>query len=151
MDVRIITFHDAKNYGASLQAYALTYFLNQNNVDAKIIDLAEEKGENIGYRQRISEALNRILYAFYKKELDTMCARFDDFVYRKIPLTCHYNSPKELMSNPPQADLYICGSDQIWNCSTGLRECYFLNFGNAKRISYAASIGVDYIPDPGAS
>lgn len=147
MDVRIITFHDAKNYGASLQAYALAYFLNHNKVDAQIIDLAEEKGKIVGYRQRISEFLNKALYFFHKKELDMLHDRFSTFMYRNMPLTAHYSDPGELLSNPPKADLYICGSDQIWNCSTGLRECYFLNFGSSKKISYAASIGVDFIPE----
>lgn len=147
MDVRIITFHDAKNYGASLQAFALAYYLNNNGADAQIIDLEEEKGKKVGYRQRISEFLNKIFYFFHKKELDIMDERFNAFIYEKMPLTTHYRNPGELLINPPRADLYICGSDQIWNCSTGLRECYFLNFGNSRKISYAASIGVDYIPD----
>ncbi len=147
MEVCVITFHDAKNYGAALQAYALIKYLNNQGVNAKIIDLSEEKGRNVGYRQRISEILNSVLYYMHKDELSTLNSRFINFVSEEIPLTRHYNNPDELSDSPPEADLYICGSDQIWNCSSGLRECYFLNFGIAKKISYAASIGVNYIPD----
>ena len=48
-------------------------------------------------------------------------------------------------------DAYIAGSDQIWNyMHTDNLDVYFLEFAKkfrAKRISYAASISVSYIPD----
>lgn len=55
-----------------------------------------------------------------------------------------------MKSNPPEADAYIVGSDQVWNFGKGnLRifknviHSYFLDFGKSetKRISYAASWG----------
>jgi hypothetical protein len=45
----------------------------------------------------------------------------------------------ELRHNPPVADVYICGSDQIWSAASPV---YFLDFGgDVRRISYAASFG----------
>jgi len=56
----------------------------------------------------------------------------------------------ELKNNPPQADIYIVGSDQVWNPDSYLSifnqtNAYFLNFGNksTKRISYAPSFCKD--------
>lgn len=51
-------------------------------------------------------------------------------------------------------DVYICGSDQVWRGITeytpyaGLNVCYWLNFVSkeAKKISYAASVGLKEIP-----
>lgn len=61
-----------------------------------------------------------------------------------------YYSFKGLKENPPTADAYIVGSDQVWNFGNlnvsrikNLIDAYFLNFGNEKikRLSYAASWG----------
>lgn len=58
-----------------------------------------------------------------------------------------YRNIKELRNNPPDADIYICGSDQVWNNSLQDPDTagWFLDFGKptVKRVSYAASIGRD--------
>ena len=52
-----------------------------------------------------------------------------------------------MYSNPPSYDIYITGSDQLWNPTQPFCiEPYFLTFvksSTAKKISYAASIGHD--------
>ncbi|MFK2288555.1 polysaccharide pyruvyl transferase family protein [Bacteroides fragilis] len=60
-----------------------------------------------------------------------------------------YHTLKELQANPPEADIYICGSDQIWysiddyHVYKNIIRAYFLDFGNTnvKRIAYAPSFG----------
>jgi hypothetical protein len=56
-----------------------------------------------------------------------------------------YQSNRQLRKDPPQADVYICGSDQIWNASEqfGIDPSYFLDFApeGIQRIAYAASFG----------
>jgi polysaccharide pyruvyl transferase WcaK-like protein len=48
-----------------------------------------------------------------------------------------------LVDNPPPADVYIAGSDQIWNTfyENGIDPAFYLSFGSKeiRRISYAAS------------
>jgi len=60
-----------------------------------------------------------------------------------------YRTNKALQKHPPEADAYICGSDQIWNASEqfGIDSSYFLDFApkDVKRISYAASFGRPYV------
>jgi hypothetical protein len=60
-------------------------------------------------------------------------------------------SYKELAENPPDADVYVVGSDQVWNfLGAPLKKvkeeslrAYFLDFGSDKteRVAYAASFG----------
>ncbi|MEM7717545.1 MAG: polysaccharide pyruvyl transferase family protein, partial [Cyanobacteria bacterium P01_A01_bin.68] len=38
MKIGIITYHFTSNYGATLQAYALSHFLEQNGYDVEFID-----------------------------------------------------------------------------------------------------------------
>jgi polysaccharide pyruvyl transferase WcaK-like protein len=70
---------------------------------------------------------------------------FHGFVDENLPLTRRYTSIDELRENPPSADVYVCGSDQVWNTdyNVGGTEPYLLAFGpgDVPRISLSSSIG----------
>lgn len=61
-----------------------------------------------------------------------------------------YYSLSELQQNPPEADCYITGSDQVWAYLLNTEEntAFYLNFGkhSIKRISYAPSFSYDEYP-----
>lgn len=76
---------------------------------------------------------------------------FDDFREKYIAKSdSAYSDLYQLRKNPPAADCYIAGSDQIWRKPIETEEvtARFLNFGsdNVKRISYAASFGLNVYP-----
>ena len=59
-------------------------------------------------------------------------------------MTRVYKSFDELCANPPDADIYMTGSDQVWNSGyCNLDKSFYLQFGDKdiKRIAYAASFG----------
>jgi hypothetical protein len=71
--------------------------------------------------------------------------QFENFRNEYIKQSGTYDSYRELVRNPPEADCYIVGSDTVWNpyikkIHNGIRV-YFLDFGDhkIKRFSYAAS------------
>jgi hypothetical protein len=75
---------------------------------------------------------------------------FDTFYDRYMDVdNPTYNSVEALRANPPKADLYIAGSDQIWNTTfnNGRDAAFYLDFGSekVKKISYAASFATDDI------
>lgn len=135
MKIATITCHNVYNYGASLQAYALQRYLSQAGHDVQIIDYKPYYLNN-RYNWRHIPAESR-LYP-YKDYVGTQCIyfllknrkiyktigrkrKFDDFRKKFLTLTDNtYTSAEELRATPPQADLYIAGSDQIWNtaCET---------------------------------
>ncbi len=149
--IDIITFQCAYNYGAILQAFALQKKLKELSNDVKIINYRNQFLEK-GYRlislntKNVKTLIKSILsniYFFksrYKKNKN-----FKKFINKNLNLTMEYNSEEELKKNPPEADIYVTGSDQVWNSqiTKGLQDSYTLNFGeeDVKRISYAASIG----------
>src|SRR5690606_15654269 len=50
--------------------------------------------------------------------------------------------------NPPEFDVYMVGSDQMWNCERSFDSFMFLDFVKAKRkISYAPSFGTSSISE----
>jgi hypothetical protein len=77
---------------------------------------------------------------------------FDAFRRRHLTMTAkRYLSNEELRRDPPKAEAYICGSDQIWNCNlpNGHDPAFYLDFAPpaAMKISYAVSFAMDYIPE----
>ena len=155
--IKTITCHDVYNHGASLQAYALQTYLLSLGYDVEIIDY---KPDYLSGHYKLWSVANPLfdkpiikqlyllaklpgrLFALKRKRL------FDEFTRDYLRLTNHrYHRLEELKSNPPQADIYIAGSDQIWNTlfPNGRDAAFYLDFApqTAKRISYAASFATE--------
>ena len=144
------------NYGAVLQMYALYTYLKQQGHDPFVIDFKQSYPDGylkwrIGYLLKhpfdIFTAVKNRLFS----KRDELCLKqgFHAFLNRFITFTETAQTLDELQQCPPAADLYICGSDQIWNPNEiGFYTAYFLNFGSSdvKRISYAPSFGMKKMP-----
>lgn len=156
--IGIITFHSAHNYGAMLQVYALQETLLQFGHQVEIVDYRDKKIMS-GYK--FFKLDHKNVYTLVKSFIASFVflipnyirsKRFNNFLKEHLNTTRKkYKSEEDLKNNPPEENIYIVGSDQVWNTAlTGsLKDVYTLNFGrdNIKRISYAASIGKSQIPD----
>lgn len=147
--IGIITFHCSYNYGSVLQAYALQNYLLAIGYDVKIIDYIL-KSDFEQYRLwRINN------YAEYPKSFLSdiyyylrNCRRkknFDFFSKTYLNKTNKRYFDNDDMSNlNKEFDVFICGSDQIWNldCTKGIIPAYFLSFVKVDKlkISYAPSL-----------
>ena len=143
MKIGTITFHWGTNYGAVLQAYALQQYLKQNQYETEIIDYIPLRVKLIQVILRIK---NLKISEFIKEY------RIEKFRERYLELSKKkYCSNGNLVKDCHSYDVYICGSDQVWNESFTLSAegkptlSYYLNFvKNGKtRISYATSFGTD--------
>ena len=152
--IGIITFHNTRNYGASLQMFALFKYLCRQGYEVEVIDYISNVSKHysilfpkfrknvVAYLKQLKNNLSHHKEMVYKKNL------FDNFNKRYIRITERkYRNTADLKRMPPEEDIYITGSDQVWNTSlTGkVDDGYLLNFGEKeiKRVSYAASIGSD--------
>lgn len=147
MQIGIITFHFALSYGAVLQAYALSECLKKLGHEPSIIDYRPDSHTR-AYQWKwryCGLQLSNFLYPIVKR-------RFNEFSQKHLNLTSRsYRTLEELTADPPIADAYICGSDQVWNPDlTGQDMAYFLPFARegARRIAYAASFGKSELPLP---
>lgn len=169
MKIGILTFWwSADNYGQLLQAYALQAYLRAQGHAAYLIRYKWEKDFTPSpLALRLLKACNPVLlFRFFsvrcriraaKQEQAAFDRGFDAFRDRYIAQSPRiYNSWMELCKEPPQADCYIVGSDQVWNFGAiPLARCrsavhaYFLDFGKPEtaRLSYAASWGRVTLPD----
>lgn len=153
MKILTLTTQYVNNFGALLQCYALSKFLNkQDNIECQVIQYYHEHSGDtwkILKKPKDFRDLIKMIYTLANLRLTHDILKkqklMRKFVKDYIPITRQaYRTPEAIGANPPIADVYICGSDQIWNMRRPIRGriTYFLGFvpEGKKRISYAASI-----------
>lgn len=173
MKIGIITFHFASNYGAVLQCYALQEYLTRRGHNVEVINyrpsyhMVRYAGwknpflvarEN--WKRNKNERKIKRIYIYIRgfvrgiilslKQTDGVKYRlFYDFTKKYLNQTQTYRTVKQLRRNPPEDEVYVVGSDQLWNPDfTDFRfdKAYFLDFGTptTKRLSYAVSMKEEY-------
>lgn len=156
MIIGIITYWTSdNNYGQILQAYALQKYLkNQGHIAyliayipqrKKVLELIKEITKCFLYLFTRSKKYEEI-FLYYKNKWKHRKRRFYQFKHTHLQKSKKtYRSLKELKKNPPEADIYITGSDQVWNNTACDKEngVWYLDFGNKEvvKVSYAASSG----------
>lgn len=164
--VGIVTILKVNNYGAELQAFALQHKLELMGYDAEIIDYLfykhpRHRREGVSkpfypfpLKGRIREWLLPLYESLrclpYAKQKAQRRERFEAFHRKHTRFSAKtYTRQSSLYASPPDYDIYVAGSDQVWNpnCYTSLNP-YFLTFAPAgkRRVSYASSFGVSALP-----
>lgn len=161
MKIGIITFWQSNdNYGQLLQCWALQQQLIEMGYNPYLIryNYAQIK-EKDPYWKKIARFL--LIRPYFKRRrkniLDKKIAKkneerhFDDFRNNcLITSDNYYDTADELIDNPPEADAYITGSDQVWAQLLNNKRSFpfFLRFGdrNVRRISYAPSFAMKEYP-----
>lgn len=146
MDIKIVTCHYAYNYGAVLQAYALCKVLNDCGNNAKVINYRPwyYKGST-KTKNKVKLLLRKVIRIpdNYKSEIV-----FYGFLKKYVPLTAEYKNYEEVERSEGEADLFIAGSDQIWNFNlpNGNDDVFYLGFvKKGIKSSYAASLGMNHL------
>lgn len=151
MKIGLITIVHVPNYGAVLQAYASHKFLSRYgtvqiiNYKNKFLDgkLKLFRFENSIHG--IKMFIHDVTRYKYNKEI---IRKFKHFITNNLSLTRDITYEDLINDSFPNYDVYICGSDQIWNPEIVTHDrridpAYFLAFApeKAKKISFASSIG----------
>lgn len=147
--VGIITFHASHNYGSMLQAYALQETVLGMGCECEIINFRTEQQREF-YRPIFSRGsfVDRLkcslFYAPYLSSWKKKHQLFEKFIKERYHLSQkEYTTLEELEQADLDYDIYVSGSDQIWNTSAlDFDWAYFLPFaGNSRRVAYAPSMG----------
>ena len=146
-----ITFHNSINYGAILQTYALQKCLTDLGYDSEVIDYRNSYLiKNMSLCRRI---VHYAWHEIFKRILagETRRKKTIKFLNKHIRISKNtYHNASQLHETPPIYDVYITGSDQVWNPNITGADCsYFLTFAPAEklRISYAPSFGLPILKD----
>lgn len=149
MNIGILTFHRAINYGAFLQAYSLCKALNQeNDIKAEVIDYSMQSAWDF-YDIRtwnLKKKLKSIKQIKYRKKQNTVFIQSVDdnrgVFSEKMLVSDDVEEFRKFVES--RYDAIIVGSDEVWkvNHMRGFPNPYFLpgNYG-CKKFSYAASFG----------
>ncbi len=150
MKVGILTIYDTENLGNRLQNYALQQALLQYADEVVTVKNKQDSGSRLKNMKRASRLSESVLLASLLKQ--PRKAKFLKFDKQYIRYTKHcywYNQPDVSLKPEDCCDLYCAGSDQIWNPlleRSGLFN--YLGFADSEStFSYAASFGIDQIPD----
>lgn len=164
MNIGIITFHAAHNYGSMLQAYAMQTFLERQGHHVEIVNfrpLSQKRGYPlpISFSSKHNAKLSLLRLLFAPKTIKPLKKKwelFEEFMTQHLHVTEEYHTLKELQDANFDYDILITGSDQIWNTQAfDFSEAYFGTFVNSektKKVAYAPSMGpepekqnVDYV------
>lgn len=142
----ILTFQFAHNYGALLQAYAIKRFLQENRIEAEIINYANDEMRKM-YALHHPKSSSILVTARHMKNAILRYKQFRLFEnfseeYLDLHLDIPYNDPKIFSG---VYNNIIVGSDQVWNKALTYEDkTYFLDGVDClNSISYAASFGGD--------
>ncbi len=150
--IGIMTFHNAINYGAVLQAYALSSWLISKGYECEIIDYSCESIKN-QYKlfciynktpKGVPAAIVKMPYIYIRRR------KFQKFAAEKLCLSKKKYRRENIKSANSDYSVFITGSDQVWNLTlTGFDKSYFLDFADSEKkcLSYAASIGKGKLSD----
>lgn len=148
MKIGILTFHCAHNYGAVLQCYALQEVLKGMGHTVEVIDYRPDylriPYDVISLRRIWSRNPLRLAKRIISETLSfpqriLRHREFERFINRYLNLSKSTGIPSDY-------DVYVIGSDQIWNSkiTNGFDGVYFGYFpfpkGKRKYIAYAASM-----------
>lgn len=167
MKIGILTFWKTEdNYGQLLQCYASQAYLRSLGHETFLVRTTNGSEYNPTFKQKLmgkARTAYRLLpYPFYlmkrvlgsafytlthgKLRTHTIDLGFEQFRQEYLHCTKVYTL-EELQTNPPEADAFVVGSDQIWNTRDGI---YYLSWArdNVRKIAYAASFGgCDTLPE----
>lgn len=165
--IGIITIDKVNNYGAELQTLATQKAIVKLGYEAEVIDYLFYKNPGhkltkgskplfpLPFKRHAAEWLYPRLNR-WKQLVSTgnegrrREANFDAFHKKHTKFSKEYRTAEDLYTAKMDYDVYVVGSDQVWNPNnyTSLNP-YFLKFApkGKRRVSYASSIGVSNIPE----
>lgn len=138
--------HKVINRGSALQAYALQNILEKLGFDSTIIDYEFPYNVKPWWRKILSYM--HIKYQIIKNPKCEI-ALYHRFYEKYFKLTRNKYTRSNISINPPQFDIYLTGSDQVWNAEHTHGDINFmLSFApkGYPRIAYAASFARICVP-----
>ena len=154
MKISVITRHAVTNYGSLLQSIAIQRAIELLGHDCEIVDYVR-KDESALHSERTllrsksewnSSLFRRMVYLALRVPESVLAGVWFSSERKKtLKLSQRYSSLDELQKNPPVADVYMTGSDQVWGpvmCGE-YDPAYLLDYApdNSRLVAYGSSFG----------
>lgn len=152
MKTGLVTFYHIHHYGAVMQAYATQRAVEQLGSQCEIFNYYVNQNNDLFRKPTgLGSAAADAHTALHYKEMKDRYDRFEEFTARNLHITEHRYESLEELRGAPECDVYLSGSDQIWNPKIfpdgHFDPVFFSQFTSGRKISYAPSFGVPRIPE----
>ena len=147
MKIIVSTFNNSKNnYGAVFQSCALSSFLSDLGYEPLYLTINNRNKPKLKFKAKLKGFIIKLLSLPFTFKVKKRGIKFKEFT-KSTQNQIVYDSECDLYKNPPVADVYLSGSDQVFN-PVSLHKDLLLSYApnNAKLISYAASMGNEKVP-----
>ena len=150
MRIGIVTIFDNNNMGNRLQNYALQEVFKSFADDVVTVETkyrAHSVLQNALRRSCLADS--PLVYSLIGRKRKAKLLRFSRQYIPVSKKRYWFNGECKPLDQADQCDLYCAGSDQVWNPYTGRVDMFnYLGFASReKTFSYAASFGIDQIPE----
>ena len=143
--IGILTWHYYPNFGSALQAYALQRSVQALGYDTEIVNYRDKK---YGQYSQIRQFLQAALHQMLSDMLPRFQYPFQHFQQRFLKETRLAQDQETLKVICQRFNCIVCGSDQIWAPNVLNPEYLLCSVPDGvRKVSYAASIGLNEIPD----
>lgn len=153
--IGILTYHRVYNFGSLLQTYALQEYLKKKECEVEVIDYYPKRLRmrntlfhvNPSWSQPITKRIVHLVPAVVARALGYLM--MNTFLHKYVNLSKRsYLDEEELKKDLPEENVYLNGSDQVWNLDTAdgvIDKVFFMEFipESKNKAAYAGSFGKD--------
>lgn len=159
--ILLLTWFQNNNFGTLLQATSMLNILNSyNDVECKIMNYNPRPLKKVKtlknylkidlYMMKIRQLYNNWYSKKYSKQLFEQTETFNEYIKKNIDLYPNktISNKEELVALNDKFDIFLCGSDQIWNPDS-LDVTYLLKWvaSDKNKSSYGSSLSSTPIPE----
>lgn len=145
-----ITVHVGFNFGSKLQAIATAEVLKKMGYQPTCVNYVPPRVTYRRYwKQAITNPIKFLWRLIYYPILLVTGHGFDRYLDRHCKVSKPIYMGDNFKEKCPKADVYVSGSDQLWNCkhNEGNDTHYFFDGIEGKKIALASSIGMTKLPE----
>lgn len=152
--VAFITVHVGNNFGSNLQAIATAEVLKKVGADPILINYIPPRVTLGRYLSEACQSVGKLIWRvvffpfyIYEKSL------YKRFLAKRCKMSDSIYATDSFSNSIPKADIYMTGSDQVWNFkwNEGIDEHYFFTGIQGIKISFASSMGLDNLNEEQSS
>lgn len=157
MNIGILTYQFGTNFGGQMQCYALSNVLTSMGHNVIVINYIPYKTNNPLLKdiKRAFRLLKKgcsfeyILTAYYiLTDSRKMRKTFKNYQSQYLNIGPECTTPEDIVTQYPQLDAIVVGSDQVWAPAHHKTGIYFLNFTppfHGKKIAYAPCCAINQV------
>ena len=145
--IGLVTWFGTPNYGTNLQAWALTEALRMLGSQPHLLRRVDMPDSLKAVKDNVNRMLGiRRFWKYGKDPHPGKTRRIRRFCQRFFPVS-YVTGPLSLKCLTARTDLFLCGSDQLWNAYDHFRPFEFLGFvSGSRKAAFATSVGTRDIP-----